>query len=51
MPVQQIQKEGRWTVEELTSLVPQQLLHGIPNPAPPPPDLDIPGKQVTPARG
>jgi NAD(P)-dependent dehydrogenase (short-subunit alcohol dehydrogenase family) len=46
MPVQSIQKDGRWTVEELAALVPNQLMHGILNPAPPPPDLDIPGRPV-----
>ena len=43
-PVTQIEKDGKWTIEELKTLVPTQLLAGIPNPAPPPPDLDIPGR-------
>ncbi|MDO8615391.1 MAG: SDR family oxidoreductase [Dehalococcoidia bacterium] len=51
MPIQQIQKDGRWTVEELIALVPTQLLHGISNPAPPPDDLEIPGRPSRPAAG
>jgi NAD(P)-dependent dehydrogenase (short-subunit alcohol dehydrogenase family) len=43
-PITQIEKDGKWTIEELRTLVPTQLLAGIPNPAPPPPDLDIPGR-------
>ncbi len=46
MPVRQIQKDDKWTVEELASLVPNQLLAGLPNPAPPPDDLEIPGRPV-----
>ncbi len=44
MPLRQISKDGKWTVEELISLVPNQLLNGIPNPAPPPDDLEVPGR-------
>jgi len=43
-PITQIEKDGKWTINELRTLVPTQLLAGIPNPAPPPPDLDIPGR-------
>jgi NAD(P)-dependent dehydrogenase (short-subunit alcohol dehydrogenase family) len=43
-PVRQIQREGTWTVEELVQLVPNQLMAGIQNPAPPPPDLEVPGR-------
>ena len=50
MPVQQITKDGKWTLEELAALVPTQLMHGIPNPAPPPPDLDLPGRPARPAQ-
>ncbi len=51
MPIQQIMKDGgKWTLEELVALVPNQLMHGVPNPAPPPPDLDIPGRPAPPAR-
>lgn len=35
---------GNWTIEELLQLVPQQLMAGTANPAPPPPDLDLPGR-------
>jgi len=45
-PIREIRKDGRWEVDELIALVPNQLLAGIPNPAPPPPDLDIPGRPV-----
>ncbi len=44
--IQSIEKDGKWTLKELAALVPNQLLAGIPNPAPPPPDLDIPGRPV-----
>jgi NAD(P)-dependent dehydrogenase (short-subunit alcohol dehydrogenase family) len=37
-------KPAMWTVDELIDQVPQHLLAGQPNPAPPPPDLDIPGR-------
>ena len=43
-PYRQIQREGKWTVEELATLVPNQLMAGIQNPAPPPSDLEIPGR-------
>jgi len=46
MPIRQITKDGKWTVEELVHLVPSQLLAGIPNPAPPPDGLEIPGRPV-----
>jgi NAD(P)-dependent dehydrogenase (short-subunit alcohol dehydrogenase family) len=42
--IQSIEKGGQWTLKELAALVPNQLMAGIPNPAPPPPDLDIPGR-------
>jgi len=42
--IQSIEKDGKWTIEELVALVPNQLMAGIPNPAPPPPDLDLPGR-------
>ena len=35
---------GNWTMEELTQLVPQQLMSGVTNPAPPAADLDLPGR-------
>ena len=42
--IQSIEKDGKWTLKELAALVPNQLMAGIPNPAPPPPDLEIPGR-------
>ena len=42
---------GNWTMEELSQLVPQQLLGGVVNPAPPPVDLDLPGRPVAKAEG
>jgi len=43
----QITKDGKWELAELVSLVPTQLLSGVENPAPPPPDLDLPGRPHT----
>ncbi len=48
-PMRTIYKPSRWTLEELLQIVPQRLTAGIPNPAPPPPDLDLPGRPGTPA--
>jgi NAD(P)-dependent dehydrogenase (short-subunit alcohol dehydrogenase family) len=45
-PIRQISKDGKWTVEELQFLAPNSLLAGVQNPAPPPPDLEIPGRPV-----
>lgn len=39
-----IAKNGMWTIDELANLVPKRLLYGIQNPAPPAPDLEIPGR-------
>jgi len=49
-PIRQIQREGKWTVEELSMLVPNQLMAGLQNPAPPPDDLAVPGR-ATPHAG
>jgi len=46
-PVRQITRDGRWELEELVSLIPSHLMAGVENPAPPPPDLDIPGRPVS----
>jgi NAD(P)-dependent dehydrogenase (short-subunit alcohol dehydrogenase family) len=43
-PYRQIQRDGKWSVEELQTLVPNQLMAGIQNPAPPPDDLPVPGR-------
>ncbi len=45
-PNRTIAKAGMWTADELRSLVPSQLLAGLVNPAPPPADLDLPGRPV-----
>jgi NAD(P)-dependent dehydrogenase (short-subunit alcohol dehydrogenase family) len=46
--MRQINKQGMWTIDELKELVPSQLTYGLQNPAPPPPDLDIPGRPALP---
>ena len=43
-PFKNIFKNGKWTLDELRNLVPAQLMAGVVNPAPPPADLDIPGR-------
>jgi NAD(P)-dependent dehydrogenase (short-subunit alcohol dehydrogenase family) len=43
-PMRTLWKPAMWTLDELCSAVPDQLMAGIGNPAPPPPDLDIPGR-------
>ena len=43
-PLRTLWKPGMWTLDELEQQVPAQLMAGIPNPAPPPPDLKIPGR-------
>ena len=45
-PNRTIAKAGMWSMDELRSLVPSQLLSGLVNPAPPPADLDLPGRPV-----
>ena len=50
-PYRQIQREGKWTVEELVTLVPNSLMAGIQNPAPPPAGLEIPGRAAPQAAG
>ena len=42
--IRSIWKPEMWTVDELIEMVPRHLMAGIRNPAPPPPDLDIPGR-------
>ena len=46
LPNRTIAKAGMWTTDELRSLVPSSLLAGLQNPAPPPADLDLPGRPV-----
>ena len=43
-PMRTLWKPAMWTLDELCETVPRQMLAGIPNPAPPPPDLEIPGR-------
>jgi NAD(P)-dependent dehydrogenase (short-subunit alcohol dehydrogenase family) len=43
-PFKNIYKHGKWSLDELRMLVPQQLMNGVVNPAPPPDDLDVPGR-------
>jgi NAD(P)-dependent dehydrogenase (short-subunit alcohol dehydrogenase family) len=42
-----IWKRDMWTLDELLEQVPAALLAGIANPAPPPPELDIPGRAAS----
>jgi NAD(P)-dependent dehydrogenase (short-subunit alcohol dehydrogenase family) len=48
-PIRGITKSGKWTLEELAQVVPTELVYDVPNPAPPPPDLNLPGRPVKPA--
>jgi NAD(P)-dependent dehydrogenase (short-subunit alcohol dehydrogenase family) len=53
-PMRTLWKPAMWTLDELAVAVPHQLMSGIPNPAPPPPDLAVPGRPApaeTPAGG
>ena len=43
-PLRTIWKPSMWTIEELATFVPAQLMQGIPNPAPPPADLEVAGR-------
>jgi NAD(P)-dependent dehydrogenase (short-subunit alcohol dehydrogenase family) len=45
-PFRNIYKHGKWTLDELRMLVPTQLMAGIQNPAPPPDDIKIPGRDL-----
>ncbi len=45
-PIRNIHKDGKWTLDELRKLVPTQLMAGFENPAPPRPDIDVPGRGV-----
>ena len=42
--IRTIWKSEMWTVDELIDAVPRNLMGGTRNPAPPPPDLEIPGR-------
>ncbi|MFN0093685.1 MAG: SDR family NAD(P)-dependent oxidoreductase [Dehalococcoidia bacterium] len=43
-PMRNIFKNGKWTLDELRTVVPQQLMQGIQNPAPPPAEIQVPGR-------
>ncbi len=43
LPSRTIFKNGMWTLDELSKLVPQ-MMEGVRNPAPPPDELDLPGR-------
>ena len=43
-PMRTLWKAGMWTLDELAGAVPEQLMRGEPNPAPPPPDLEVRGR-------
>ncbi len=43
LPSRTIFKRGMWTLDELSDMVPQ-MMEGVRNPAPPPDDLDVPGR-------
>jgi 3-oxoacyl-[acyl-carrier protein] reductase len=45
-PLRTIWKPGMWTLEELANFVPTQLMAGLANPAPPPPDLAVAGRDA-----
>jgi NAD(P)-dependent dehydrogenase (short-subunit alcohol dehydrogenase family) len=45
VPMRTITKQGMWDVAELRELVPTRLMYGLPNPAPPPPDLEVAGRR------
>ena len=46
VPIRTIMKDGKWTLDELINQVSSNLMYDLPNPAPPPPDLEIPGRPV-----
>jgi NAD(P)-dependent dehydrogenase (short-subunit alcohol dehydrogenase family) len=48
-PAKTIAKAGMWSVDELATMVPNILMNGIPNPAPPAADLNLPGRPVAPS--
>jgi hypothetical protein len=39
-------KPGMWTLDELSDMVPRHLMAGVGNPAPPPAELEIPGRPM-----
>src|SRR5438874_1733826 len=45
-PMRTLWKPGMWTLDELATAVPAQLMSGVSNPAPPPPDLEVRGRET-----
>ncbi len=43
-PMRTLWKPSMWTLDELVDAIPNQMMAGIPNPAPPPPDLAVQGR-------
>ena len=46
IPMRSMAKQGMWSLDELRELVPVRLMMGLRNPAPPPRDLELPGRPV-----
>ena len=44
LAVRTLYKPGMWTLEELDQMVPRTLMQGTANPAPPAPDIEVPGR-------
>jgi NAD(P)-dependent dehydrogenase (short-subunit alcohol dehydrogenase family) len=44
LAIRTIYKPGMWTLDELDQMVPRGLVQGIANPAPPAPDIEVPGR-------
>jgi len=44
VPMRTLSKGAMWDVDELRDLVPARLMYGLQNPAPPPRDLEVPGR-------
>ena len=44
-PFRTVWKADMWTLDELCETIPRQLMAGIANPAPPPPDLEVAGRR------
>jgi NAD(P)-dependent dehydrogenase (short-subunit alcohol dehydrogenase family) len=49
LAIRTIYKPGMWTLEELDQMVPRALMAGMPNPAPPAPDIEVPGRPAQPS--
>lgn len=49
-PDKTIFKPGKWTLDELDEKVPAELMRGVKNPAPPPDELNVPGRPASAAK-